>query len=106
MKTTPTTVFKGQSVTVRELTVKEVKEIFEGLEANDHLFIDDLLDQPIPALIVARSTGLTLDQIEDATPSESIPLCRMVAEANPACVSLIGRRIAAAERLEKIMISG
>lgn len=105
MQNTPSIIFKGQNVEVRELTVKEVREIFEALDNNVQLFIDDLLDQPIPALIVTRSTGLELDQIEEATPAENIALCQKVAESNPACVSLIKRRIAAAERLEQIMLS-
>jgi hypothetical protein len=105
MQDTISAIFKGDPVTVKELTVKQVREIFERLEKDSHLFIDDLLDQPVPAMAVTESTGIPLDQLEDAKPSEVIALCMEVVRVNPSLASMIRRRIEAAERLEKIILS-
>ena len=105
MQDTISATFKGSPATVKELTVKQVREIFERLDKDRHLFIDDLLDQPVPALAVSESTGIPLDQLEDAKPSEVIALCMEVVRVNPSSASMIRRRIEAAERLEKIILS-
>ena len=105
MQDSITTTFQGQTITVQELTVKQVRETFERLNNEGQLFIDDLLDQPVPALIVTESTGIPLDQLEAAKPSEVIGLCQEVAKVNPSLASMIQRRIEAADRLEKVLIS-
>lgn len=97
--------FKENFITVKELTVKQVRESFERLKTDEQLFIDELLDQPIPALIVTQSTGLTLEQLENSKPSELIPLCEAIVKVNPSFASMIKRRIEAAEHLEKILLS-
>lgn len=105
MQDSTTTTFKGKTVTVQELTVKQVRELFERLKKEDPFFIDDLLDQPVPALAVSESTGIQLDQLEEATPSELMPLCKEVMEVNPSLASMIKRRIEAADNLEKAILS-
>lgn len=105
MQDIKTTTFKGETVTVRELTVKQVREVFDRLDKESTLFIDDLLDQPVPALIVVESTGITLEALEESMPSEVIPLCKEVIEVNPSCASMIRRRVEAATRLQNIFLS-
>lgn len=105
MQDSLTTTFKGQSVTVQELTVKQVREAFERLDKEPVLFIDDLLDQPVPGLIVVESTGLKIEELEDAKPSELIPLCSEVLRVNPTCASMIQRRIEAARKMEGLLLS-
>ena len=83
MQDSTTTTFQGNPVTVRELTVKQVREAFERLKNEEQPFIDDLLDQPVPALLVTESTGVTLEQLEAAKPSELIALCEAVVKVNP-----------------------
>nr|WP_320010558.1 hypothetical protein [uncultured Desulfobulbus sp.] len=100
------TMFKGNTITVQELTVKQVRELFERLKNEDPLFIDDLLDQPIPVLAVCESTGLPIDQLEEAKPSELVPLCEEVIRVNPSLASMIRRRIEAADRLQEAICSG
>ncbi|MGD9949320.1 MAG: hypothetical protein AB7U29_12700 [Desulfobulbus sp.] len=106
MQDSVTTTFQGKTVTVRELTVKQVRELFERLKNETPLFIDDLLDQPVPARAVSESTGIPLDQLEEAKPSELLPLCEEVIRVNPSLASMISRRIEAADRLEKALLSG
>lgn len=77
--------FKGETVTVNELTVKQVREVFRRLAGEDHQFIDDLLDQPIPAPIVMESTGFTLEQLESATPTDLAMLYQTTMKVNPFC---------------------
>lgn len=105
MQDTTSAVFRGLTVTVKELTVKQVREIFERLNKEGHLFIDDLLDQPVPALVVTESTGIPFDQLEEAKPSEVIALCKEVVSVNPSLASMIQRRIEAAERLGNLILS-
>ena len=105
MQDSTTTTFQGNPITVRELTVKQVREAFERLKNEEQPFIDDLLDQPVPALLVTESTGVTLEQLEAAKPSELIALCEAVVKVNPSLASMIKRRIEAAERLEKVILS-
>lgn len=105
MQDSITTTFQGQSITVQELTVKQVREIFEKLKNEPSLFIDDLLDQPVPALAVSESTGIPLDQLEEAKPSDLVDLCGQVVKVNPSLASMISRRIEAADRLEQVILS-
>lgn len=97
--------FKGQSITVRELTVKQVREVFERLDKDPVCFIDDLLDQPVPGLIVVESTGIKLEELEESKPPELIPLCSEVLRANPSCASMIKRRVEAAKKMENLFLS-
>ncbi len=105
MQDSITTTFQGQSITVQELTVKQVRELFERLKKEKSLFIDDLLDQPVPALAVSESTGIPLDRLEEAKPSELVQLCEEVMSINPSLASMIKRRIEAADRLEQVILS-
>jgi hypothetical protein len=105
MQDSTTTTFKEQTVTVKELTVKQVREVFNRLDKDSVLFIDDLLDQPVPALLIVESTGIPLEELEESRPSELIPLCSEVITVNPTCASMIRRRVEAANRLEKLLLS-
>ena len=99
------TTFQDQSITVKELTVKQVRELFERLKNEPSLFIDDLIDQPVPALAISESTGISLEQLDAAKPSELVALCGEVVKVNPSLASMISRRIEAAERLEQAILS-
>ncbi|MBM9615979.1 hypothetical protein JWJ90_17050 [Desulfobulbus rhabdoformis] len=103
MQDNTTTIFKGKTVTVQELTVKQVRELFERMQRGEPLFIEDLLDQPVPILAVSESTGIPLDELEDTKPSELIPLCQEVTTLNPSLASMIRRRIEAADRLQEVI---
>jgi hypothetical protein len=105
MQDSITTTFQSQTITVKELTVKQVRELFERLKNEQSLFIDDLLDHPIPSLAISESTGIPLEQLDEAKPSELVSLCEQVVKANPSLASMISRRIEAAERLEQVILS-
>lgn len=98
--------FQGKELTVKEMTVRQVREVFERLKNEEQqLFIDELLDQPVPAMLITESTGVPLEQLESAKPSELLPLCEAVIKVNPSFASMIKRRIEAADRLEKALLS-
>lgn len=105
MQDSITTTFQGQTITVKELTVKQVRELFERLKKEQSMFIDDLLDHPVPALAVSESTDIPIDQLEEARPSDLIELCETVVKVNPSLASMIRRRIEAANRLEQVILS-
>ena len=76
--------FQGKELTVKEMTVRQVREVFERLKNEEQqLFIDELLDQPVPAMLITESTGVPLEQLESAKPSELLPLCEAVIKVNP-----------------------
>ena len=99
------TTFKGKDITVKELTVKQVREVFERLDKESVLFIDDLIDQPVPAILVVEATGIPLAELEDSKPSDLIALCSEVLNVNPTSASMIRRRIEAASELKRIFLS-
>lgn len=105
MQDSITHTFRGQTITVNELTVKQVREIFERIRKDPDQLIDDLVDQPVPVLAVCTSSGIGLDQLEDALPSELVKLFEKVAEVNPSLASMIRRRIEAANKLEAAICS-
>ena len=105
MQDLSTSTFRGENITIKELTVKQVRETFERLSHESELFIDDLLDQPVPAIIVCECTGLSTEQLEEGKPSELISLCREVLSVNPSLASMIKRRVEAATQLEQIIRS-
>lgn len=99
------TTFQSHPVTVKELTVKQVREIFERLKNEQSMFIDDLLDQPVPALAISESAGISIEQLEECKPSDLAELCEAVVKVNPFLASMIRRRIEAADRLEQVILS-
>jgi len=105
MQDSITTTFQDESITVKELTVKQVRELFERLKNEPSLFIDDLIDQPVPALAVSESTGISLERLDAAKPSEVVALCGAVVKVNPSLASMISRRIEAAERMQQVILS-
>ena len=105
MQDTTTATFQGQTVTIKELTVKQVREVFERLNKEGAQFMDDLINQSVPALIVTECTGVPIEQLEEAKPSELVTLCAEVAQVNPSLASMILRRIEASDRLAHLLSS-
>jgi len=100
MQDMKTATFDGKEITVRELTVKQVREVFSILEKEDASFLDDLLDQPVPALIIAKATGIPIDELYEHRPSALAELAKEVAAVNPSVASLIKKRLALYEKMQ------
>lgn len=102
MQDMKTTTFNGKEITVKELTVKQVRQVFSRINEEELLFFDDLMDQPVPALIIAEATGIPAENLEDHKPSDLTALAKEVESVNPTVASLIKRRLAAFEKLQTL----
>ncbi len=86
----------GEKITVNELTVKEVREFFSQIGDDTELdFLDELIDGYLPMSIVTQSSGVTIDQMNAAYPSEVQKLAEAVADINPHLASTIKKRVEA-----------
>ena len=76
-----------------ELTVRELKEVIDGLRTSRQSTIDLLFPEDIPAIGVASSLGMTLDDLEaaDFAPSELDQILGVVKEINPFFVKAVER---------------
>lgn len=87
-----TVMFNGREVTVRELTVFEVRSFMQGMNDYEAHILDSLMDYSIPVSVVLTSTGLDeQDLIEGITPSELVPLYDTVLEVNSFLAGMAGR---------------
>lgn len=98
------TTFNGKEIVILELTVKQVREVFFRIEKEDPLFVDDLLDQPVPALVIIKATGIPLEELEESKPSELAALAKEVESVNPSVASLVRRRLAVFERMQAMTL--
>lgn len=104
MKDMMKTTFNGKEIAILELTVKQVREVFSRIEKEDSLFVDDLLDQPVPALVIAKATGIPVEELEKSKPSELATLAKEVESVNPFVASLIKRRLAMFEKMQAMTL--
>lgn len=87
-----------RELTVKELTVGQIRNIIEDLENPENVHIIDMLfGDEIPALAVSESTEISMKDLEKGkiTPSEMEIIIKGVKEVNPFFVKMI-------ERLAKI----
>ena len=90
---------KGQAVTVRQLTVREVNEYLEG-KAEPPTMAELLLNRPLPEKAVRLATGLTSEELNgDVLPSELVALWDEVEEVNPFLADLSRRLMTAGREL-------
>ena len=96
--------FDGDQITICELTVKQVRSVFSRMENTDPVFLDDLLDQPVPALIIAEATGIQVEKLDNYKPSILEKLAKEVEAVNPFVASLIKRRLAMYEKMKSMTL--
>lgn len=78
----------------RELTVRQVKRVMAEIEhASEPSVLDLLFPDGMPAIVVAASTGMTVQDLEemDITPGDYARLQEAVAEVNPFFATMVGR---------------
>ena len=95
MKDSNTISFNGKEVTVEELTVKQVRETLSKIDKADPQLIDELMDCPVPALVITEATSITYAEMEKCKPSELKDLVEEVVLVNPSFAAMISRRVAA-----------
>ena len=103
MQDVKTTKFDGNKITVKELTVRQVRDCFARIsdQKEEYFLLDDLLNQPVPAVVIEASTGISIETLSRFEPSKLISLAKEVADVNPSLASLIKRRLAALETMQQ-----
>ncbi len=103
MQNVKTTKFDGNKITVKELTVRQVRDCFAMIsdQKEEYFFLDDLLNQPVPVVVIEASTGISIETLSRFEPSKLISLAKEVAVVNPSLASLIKRRLAALETMQQ-----
>ena len=86
----------GRKITIRELTVSEVRSVLNEIEQSEESnLVDELLDGYIPAAAIAKSTGISLEELEKCGPSILGTLASEVGASNSFFENLIKRRVEA-----------
>ncbi len=84
--------FNGQELTVKELTVSQVKDVLRSLDTFEPHTLDILMDQPVTASAVCMASGISVEDLEgDLAPSEIQELYDAVLEVNPTFAAMLGR---------------
>ncbi|HHD64640.1 MAG TPA: hypothetical protein ENK96_09830 [Desulfobulbaceae bacterium] len=103
MQDVKTTMFDGKKITVKELTVRQVRDCFARIsdQEEEYFLLDDLLNQPVSAVAIEVATGIPIETLFDSEPSKLILLAKEVSDVNPSLAGLIKRRLAALETLQQ-----
>ena len=95
--------FLGRTIVVRQLTVREVTEFFDG--AGEVLFTtaDLLMNRTLPAKVVCTATGLRPEDLAgEVTPSELVGLWEAVEAENPSFLQALERLGVLGQRAARI----
>lgn len=95
--------FRGQELTVKELTVSQVLGLVRASDDEEPISIDLLLATPSAALVMAAATGLDQDALGQAAPSELEELLQAVKTVNPHWAGMVVKLMAAAERIRQLL---
>ena len=99
MKDSSIITFNDKEITVEELTVKQVRETLAKIDKADPQLIDELMDCPVPALVITEATGITYAEMEKCKPSQLKELVKEVVNVNPSFASMIKRRVEAYKKM-------
>jgi hypothetical protein len=84
--------FSGKTVVVRQLTVREAADLFDGVDNTEMTFVDLLMNRTLPAEVVMIVTGLTKDDLHgDVLPSDLVLLWDAVEQENPSFLQMLER---------------
>jgi hypothetical protein len=74
-----------KKIETRELTVAEVRQVFDSMENRTDLHtVEILFPNELPVMAVSLSTGLSLEELDgDIPPSEIKQIIERVKEKNP-----------------------
>jgi len=87
----------GVEYCCKELTAPQVRDTLDEIDKGELLTLDLLFPDRIPAIAVQKSTGKSLQELEELPPSAYDVLLGAVETANPFFAALVTRMITAAE---------
>ena len=79
---TKTITLNGVEITIREVTVAEIRAWLKGLETEETDPMDVMLNKDVHMAAVRLVTGLTKEQMDDMLPSERRLLASKASEVN------------------------
>jgi hypothetical protein len=77
--------------TCMELTAPQVRDVLEEAEKGDLHILDMLFPEQMPCIAVQKSTGKTLEELEQLLPSDYDALLKTVEIINPFFAALVVR---------------
>lgn len=80
-----------KEVTVTELSVAQIRDLLDQIEEYKVGTIDLLFPDGVPAVAVAKSTGIDLERLEDYPPSELKTIIDGVENINPFFANMLTR---------------
>lgn len=92
-----------REITVKELTVADVRDLLENVTNKTEInTIDLLFGDSVPSEAIEKSTGIKIKKLEnDFSPSEIKTLVEAVEEVNPFFVAMIQKLKKATENLKQ-----
>lgn len=94
--------FAGKKITLCELTVAQVRKVLEDLEnLEESNTFDELLDSLVPASVIIKSSGLSMEELEKHSPSELLLLAEEVGVTNSFFLKMIERKVQAFELIKQ-----
>lgn len=96
--------FRGEEITVKELSTSQVVGVLEELKDFQPHFLDVLMGDAFPLQVVLLATGLKEEDLvnEDVTPSEIEDLYGVVRKVNPTLAAM-AKRLAETMKLQPMM---
>ncbi len=93
MQRSKTVTVGERDITVKELTVSQIRDLMDNLEKDTETYtIDMLFPDSVPAIAVSESTGIPIKKLEaDFTPSELKQIIEGVENLNPFFTNMISR---------------
>ncbi len=103
MRRKKTIAIDDRDITVKELSVSQVRELMDSLEEKrDISTIDMLFPDGLPAEAIAASTGISVKKLEEEfTPSEIKQIIEAVENLNPFFANMMKRMISAGREILK-----
>lgn len=75
---------------IRELKLREVRDVFDAIGEQGPLHIMDILfPGELPVMAVSMCSGISVDELEDKSPSEMKSIINAVKKANPFLVEAL-----------------
>ncbi len=92
MQRKKTITVRDLEITVRELTVAQVRDLMEEFSAVKPNIMDLLFPDNLPAIVISESTGIPIQKLEDDfSPSELHQIIEGVESLNPFFVNMMTR---------------
>jgi hypothetical protein len=103
MRKIKTIMIDEREITVKELTVADVRDLLENVTNKTEInTIDLLFGDSVPSEAIEKSTGIKIKKLEnDFSPSEIKTLVEAVEEVNPFFVAMIQKLKKATENLKQ-----